>query len=250
MRKIQRRQFLLVAGALLVTSRVKAQPTGKTYRVGHLSGSGEAANKALIDAFREGMRARGYVEGQNFSVDKRYADGKFERLPTLAQELIQLKPDVLLVATTPGTLAAKAATSTIPIVFVLVADPVGSGIVPSLARQGGNITGVTNIIAELGGKRLELLKEIFPKASKIAVMVNPNDQNTPLQMRQAEAGARSLGIKLDPILEVRSPGDLENAFKAAAKARAPAALRMIDPLVFMLRKAAKPKGGAAEIAAH
>jgi putative ABC transport system substrate-binding protein len=189
-----------------------------------------------MDAFREGMRAHGHVEGQTFIMDERYAEGNFERLPSLIQELIQLKPDALLVATTPGNLAAKAATSTIPIVFVLVADPVGAGIVPSLARQGGNVTGVTNIVAELGVKRLELLKEIFPNASQIAIMVNPNDQNTPLQMRYAEEGARRLGIKLGPILEVRNPGDLEKAFEAASKANALAAVRMIDPLVFMLRK--------------
>ena len=139
-------------------------------------------------------------------------------------------------ATTPGNLAAKAATSTIPIVLVLVADPVGAGLVKSLARQGGNITGITNIVAELGGKRLEIIKEIVPKATRIGVIVNPNDQNTPLQMRYAEEGARRLGIKLDPILEVRTPDDLEKAFEAAAKAHAPALLRMIDPLVFMLRK--------------
>jgi putative ABC transport system substrate-binding protein len=182
------------------------------------------------------MRSRGYVEGQNLVLDERYADGKFDRLPVLVQELIQLKPDVLLVATTPGNLAAKAATATVPIVFVLVADPVGAGIVASLARQGGNITGVTNIVAELGGKRLEIMKEFVPKATRIGVMVNPNDQNTPLQMRYAEEGARRLGIKLEPVLEVRTPDDLERAFESAAKARVPAVLRMIDPLVFMLRK--------------
>ncbi|HEV8261515.1 MAG TPA: ABC transporter substrate-binding protein, partial [Burkholderiales bacterium] len=213
-----------------------AQRSGKPFHVGHLSGSGAAANKTLIDAFKSEMRSRGYVEGQNLVLDERYADGKFDRLPVLVQELIQLKPDVLLVATTPGNLAAKAATATVPIVFVLVADPVGAGIVASLARQGGNITGVTNIVAELGGKRLEIMKEFVPKATRIGVMVNPNDQNTPLQMRYAEEGARRLGIKLEPVLEVRTPDDLERAFDSAAKARVPAVLRMIDPLVFMLRK--------------
>lgn len=227
---------LLILVLLCLPIAADAQRSGKAFRVGHLSGSGEAANKSLIGAFREAMRARGYIEGQNFLLDERYADGKFDRLPTLARELIERNPDVLLVATTPGNLAAKAATQSIPIVFVLVADPVGAGIVPSLSRPGGNVTGITNIVAELGGKRLEILKEIVPKASRIAVMVNPNDQNTPLQMKHAEEGARRLGIKLDPILEVRSPEDLEKAFETAAKARVPAALRMIDPLVFMLRK--------------
>jgi hypothetical protein len=150
------------------------------------------------------MHALGYVEGRNWVLDERYAEGKMERLAPLAQELIHHHPDVLLVATTPGNVAAKAATSIIPIVMVLVADPVGAGIVPSLARPGGNITGVTNIVAELAGKRLELLKEIVPTASRVAVIVNPDNPNAPPQMRSAEAAARTLGIKLGPVLALRS----------------------------------------------
>jgi len=221
---------------LLAAPSAKAQQAGKVYRVGHLSGSGEVASKPFVDAFREGMRALGYVEGRNWVLDGRYAEGKVERLPSLTRELINRNPDVLLVSTTPGNLAAKAATSTIPIVMVLVADPVGADIVPSLARPGGNITGITNIVAELAGKRLELLKEIVPTASRIAVLINPNSQNAPLQMRSAEAAAGRLRIELRPVLEVRSPADLEKAFEAAVRARADAAIRMIDPLVFMLRK--------------
>ena len=215
---------------------VTAQPGGKVYRVGHLSGSGAAASKAFTDAFREGMRGLGYVEGRNWVLDERYAEGKVERLAPLAQELIHLHPDVLLVATTPGNVAAKAATSTIPIVMVLVADPVGAGIVSSLARPGGNITGVTNIVAELAGKRLEVLKEIVPTASRVAVIVNPDNPNAPPQMRSAEVAARTLGIRLGPVLAVRSPSDLDKAFEAAVHAHADGALRMIDALVFILRK--------------
>jgi putative ABC transport system substrate-binding protein len=224
---------LILLAAPLTT---EAQRAGKAYRIGHLSGSGEAASKLLVDTFREGMRALGYVETQNWMLDQRYAEGKVERLPALVQELIQRKPDVLLVATTPGNLAAKAATATIPIVMVLVADPIGAGIVQNLARPGGNITGITNIVAELAGKRLEILREIIPTASRIAVMINPNSQNAPLQMHSAEAAARSLRVELRPVLEVRSPPDLETAFEAAVRAHAAAAIRMIDPLVFMLRK--------------
>ena len=229
----------LGAGALAASFPLRAQqpaaPAGKLWRIGHLSGSGEAASKAFIDAFREGMRAQGYTEGKTFVLEQRYADGKTERLPALAQELIRLNPDLLLASTTPGNLAAKAATSTIPIVMVLVADPVGAGIVQSLARPGGNITGITNISAELGGKRLEFLKAMVPAAANVAVLINPTDQNAVLQMRYLEDGARRLGIKLDPILEVRSAGDLADAFDAATRARAPAAIRTIDPLVFILR---------------
>jgi putative ABC transport system substrate-binding protein len=231
--------FMIAALTPLVLSiplTVAAQPGGKVYRVGHLSGSGAAASKAFTDAFRERMHALGYVEGRNWVLDERYAEGKMERLAPLAQELIHHHPDVLLVATTPGNVAAKAATSIIPIVMVLVADPVGAGIVPSLARPGGNITGVTNIVAELAGKRLELLKEIVPTASRVAVIVNPDNPNAPPQMRSAEAAARTLGIKLGPVLAVRSPSDLGKAFEGAVQAHADGALRMIDALVFILRK--------------
>jgi putative ABC transport system substrate-binding protein len=206
------------------------------YRVGHLSGSSEAASKPFLVAFREGMRALGYVEGQNWVLDERYAGANMERLASLAQTLIQRKPDVLLVSTTPGNVAAKAATSTIPIVMVLVADPVGAGIVPSLAHPGGNITGITNIQAELAAKRLEILKEIVPIAKRIAVIVNPDNPNAPPQMRSAEVAARKLGIVLGPVLEMRTPDDLEKAFEGAVRARADGAIRMIDALVFMLRK--------------
>jgi putative ABC transport system substrate-binding protein len=222
---------------LLATPLVsEAQQAGKVYRIGHLSGTGEAASKPFLDAFREGMRGLGYVEGQNWVLDARYAEGQVERLASLVQELIHRTPDVLLVSTTPGILAAKAATPTIPIVMVLVADPVGTGIVPSLARPGGNITGVTTIVAELAGKRLEILKEIVPTASRIAVLVNPDNPATLPQMQSAEAAARRLGIELRPVLEVLTRGDLERAFGAAVRARARGVLRMIDPLVSMLRK--------------
>lgn len=230
----------MVAGlatvAVSIPRTVAAQPGGKVYRVGHLSGSGAAASKVFTDAFRNQMHALGYVEGRNWVLDERYADGKVERLARLVQELIQRRPDVLLVATTPGNVAAKAATSTIPIVMVAVADPVGAGIVPNLARPGGNITGVTNIVAELAGKRLELLKEIVPRASRVAVFVNPDNPNAPPQMRSAESAAGTLGIKIGPVLPVRTPNDLEKAFEAAVQAHADGVLRMIDPLVFILRK--------------
>lgn len=214
----------------------KAQRSARTYTIGHLSGSSETATKPYVDAFREGMRALGYVEGRNYVLEGRYADGKTDRLAALARELVGRNPDVLLVATTPGNLAAKSATAAIPIVMVLVADPVGAGIVPSLARPGGNVTGITNIVAELAGKRLEILKEMVPTATRIAVFINPNSQNAPLQMQSAEAAARRLGVELRPVLEIRAPEDLEKAFDAAAKDRANAAIRMIDPLVFILRK--------------
>jgi putative ABC transport system substrate-binding protein len=167
--------------------------------------------------------------------EPRFADGKFERLPMLAQELVQLNPDVLFVSTTPGSLAAKAATATVPVVFVAVADPVSAGLVSSLARPGANVTGITHIVAELTGKRLELLKEMVPSASRIAVLVNPDDPNATAQIQNANAAARALAVELHPVLPVRGAGDLERAFEAISRSGVPAALRMVDPMGGPLR---------------
>ena len=233
----ERRLFLAcIVFTLAPGLRALAAPTqGRVYRIAHLSGSGEAGSKTNTDAFKQGLRELGYLEGQNLVFEQRFAGGQVERLPALVQELIQGKPDVLLVSTTPGNLAAKAATSTIPIVMVSVADPIGTGIVASLARPGGNITGVTNIVAELAAKRLELLKEMVPHATHVAVIINPDNPNALPQMKSAEAAAKQLGIALRPVLPMRNAAELEKTLEIAARS-APAAIRMIDPLVFMLRK--------------
>ena len=233
----ERRHVLVAAGAFLAMPIAgSAQTVARVYRIGHLSGSGELASGPFMEAFRAGMHSLGHTESKTFVLEQRYAEGKFDRLPALARELVAHQPDVLLVSTTPASLVAKSVTSAIPIVIVLVADPVGAGVVQSLARPGGNITGITNIVAELAGKRLELLKEMIPAASRIAVFVNPDSQNAPLQLQSAAAAAHTLGIVLQPVLEVRKASDLEPAFKAAAQARVAGAIRMIDPLVFMLRE--------------
>ena len=143
---------------------------------------------------------------------------------------------MLFASTAPASLVAKAATSTIPIVIVGVADPIGVGLIASLRRPGGNVTGITNIVAELTGKRLEFLKDIVPMASKIAVLINPNDTDAPSQMLNAEVAAKDLAIKLGPILEIRSDDNLNAVFEAAASARADAAIRMVDPLESALRR--------------
>jgi len=220
---------------ILAPLAAEAQQPGKVYRVGYLTGGYQSAPGSGPASFRQGMHELGYVEGRNLVLDTRFADGHFERLPSLVQELIRVNPDVLLVATTPASLAAKAATATIPIVFVAVADPVGAGLVTNLARPERNITGITHIVAELTGKRLELLKEIVPTASRIAVFVNPDDPNAPSQIRNAEAAARTLKVQLHPVLNVRGPGDLERAFDEAVRSRAAAVLRMVDPSVGPLR---------------
>jgi putative ABC transport system substrate-binding protein len=229
-------RFATLSLALTLAAAAQAQQSTEIYRVGLLNAGGQAANRPMVDALREGMRALGYVEARNLVLDERYAEGSFDRLPALARDLLQREPRVLVAATTPGALAAKAAARGTPIVFVAVADPVGAGLVPRLARPGGNITGITNIVAELAGKRLELLKQIVPAARSIAVLMNPDDPNAPLQMRHARAAARRLGIELQPVLAIRGPADLAKAFEAAEKAHAAAALRFADPVATMLRK--------------
>lgn len=220
---------------LAAPSSALAQQAGKVYRIAYLTGSSEAARSAFLGEFKQGMRERGYVEGRSFVFEARYADGKFEKLPELAAELIRRRPDVLFVSTTPASLAAKRATATVPIVFVAVADPLGVGLIPNLARPGGNITGITNIVAELTGKRLALLKQIVPEASRIAILVNPDDPNASIQLGNAREAARALGVELHPIIHVRGAADLQPAFDAAARAGARAALRLVDPTSTMLR---------------
>ena len=218
---MRRREFLGILGGAATAwpLAARAQQSGKVYRLGQLSGGTAASRIPLLAAFMRGMRELGYVEGQNLVVEHRYADGKFERLPALAQELLAWNPDALFVSTTPASLAAKAATSTVPIVMVSVADPQGVGLIADLSRPGGNITGVTNIGAELAGKRLEILKEIVPAASRIAVIINPNDANAPLQMSSARHAADKLAVQLEPVMNVRSGADLKNAFEGSVRRR-------------------------------
>ena len=219
----------IVMAALLVTPLVgEAQRPENVYRVGYLGGQSESAAVPFLAAFRQGMHKLGYVEGQNLMLVVRFAEGKFDRFPSLAQELVHLNPDVLFVATSVGARAAKSATATIPIVFVEVGDPVGVGLVPNLARPGGNITGITDMMVELTGKRLELLKEMVPTASRIAVLVNPDAPTAAAQIRNANAAARTLRVQLHPVLTVRDAGSLRESFEAAVRSGASAALRMID----------------------
>jgi len=219
---------LLALAVLAAPLAAEAQRADKVYRVGYLEGSSGSAGAPFLAAFRQAMYELGYVEGRNLVLDARSAEGKFDRFPSLARELVRLNPDVLFVATTVGTRAAKAATTTIPIVFVRVGDPVGSGLVSDLARPAGNITGITTISAELTAKRLELLKEMVPTASRIAALVNPDAPIGPVQIRNAEAAARILGLQLHPVLAVRDSGDLQGAFEAAVRSGASAVLRMVD----------------------
>src|SRR3989454_2923246 len=217
---IDRRAFLggLVLSLLAAPLATEGQQTGKIPRIGFLF-FGSLGPSRELDAFRQGLRELGYAEGQNIVIEYRFASGRAERLPELATELARLKPDVLVTPGTPASLGAKQATSTIPIVIAGVADAVGSGLVANLARPGGNITGLTSISAELGGKRLELLKAVAPKASRVAVLYNPADQSNVLVLKELQKSAPALGLTLQP-LEVRGPGEFEGAFGAMTRQRA------------------------------
>lgn len=231
---INRRGIVLGLAALPATA--VAQPASRRHRVGYLSGSSLDARRPYVDALLEGMAAFGYDRQRNLDLMMKGADGRFERLPALAAELVAWAPDVIVASTTPGVLAAKAATTRIPIVLVAQGDPLGLGIVKSLARPEGNITGVSNATVELVGKRLQLLKDLLPDARRIAVIINPDDSNGERQLDNARSTAKALGVELAPILPVRAVADLEGVFAQVA-AQAQGALRLVDPLTSMIRPA-------------
>jgi ABC-type uncharacterized transport system substrate-binding protein len=208
---------VLVLSLALASVAVEAQSAGKVYRIGFLF-YGAPGPSAEVDAFRQGLRELGYREGQNVAIEYRFASGQLERLPELATELVRLKVDVIVTPGTPQSLAAKQATSTIPIVFAVVADPVGAGLIANFGRPGGNITGLSSISAELGGKRLELLKEVAPKASRLAVLYNPSDRSNVLILKELQESALALGLTVHP-LEVRAPSEFRGAFAAMTRAR-------------------------------
>ena len=220
---------------LLAPLSSAAQTSGKIPRIGFLF-YGSSGPSPELDAFRQGLREVGYIEGQNITIEYRFAGGRVERLPELAAELVRLKLDVIVTPATPASVAAKQATSSIPIVFAAVADAVGAGLVANFARPGGNITGFTSISAELGGKRLELLKEVAPKASRVAVLYNPADRANVLVLKELQESAPALGLTLQP-LEVRGPGDFEGAFAAMTRERAHALFGAAGILTFEHRKA-------------
>jgi putative ABC transport system substrate-binding protein len=235
LRRSIHRKFTLLVGALLLALSIpaQAQQAKKVWRIGVLSG-GYGAQNVQLDALRQGLRELGYVEGQNIVIDYRYSEGKHERLPDLAADLVRLKVDVIY-ACCPGgrtSEAAKESTTTIPIVFVRLGDPVGPGAVASLARPGGNVTGVSGF-AELHGKRLELLKEVVPKIARVAVFVNPAIHAASL--REFEPMAKGLGVQLQ-LLEAQTPSDLDNAFSAMAKGRVDALAVWAAPMFFTHRQ--------------
>jgi len=215
----------IVTGAMLfaLCSSAEAQQPAKVPRIGYLAGPSLSSMSARTEAFRQGLRELGYVEGKNIVMEYRYAEGKLDRLPALAAELVRLKLDVIVTGGPTPTRAAKAATSTIPIVMAQHTDPVGSGSVASLARPGGNITGLSTLSPEISGKRLEILKEIVPKLSRVAVFGTSTSASNAQDLREVELAAGALGVKIQ-LLEIIGPKDIETAFRAAGKGRADAVL--------------------------
>ena len=212
----------------------EAQAPAKFPRIGYLNVLSPTDNAHTLEAFRQGLRELGYVEGQNIAIEYRFAEGRPERLPALAAELVRLKVDVIVTGPPPAPEAAKQATSTIPIVFAVTGDPVAEGLVASVARPGGNITGLASISGELVGKQLELLKEVAPKISRVAVLQNPSNNAHPAVLRQADGAARTLGLQLH-ILQARTPAEVEAAFAAMRRQRAGGVLVLRDPLFFAQR---------------
>ena len=212
------RLVLCALGLLTVPLAIQAQQAGGTVTIGYLGNSSPSLEADLVDAFREGLRQLGYVEGQNLIIRYQWAEGQQERHAVIAQELVRLHPDVILTAGTPGTLAAKHATQSIPIVTAIAGDPVAAGLVGSLAKPGGNVTGLSTLARELEGKRLELFTQAVPKLSRVVALRNPANPFTAIAWKAIEPAAEALDVQLQPV-EVQGPKDLDRAFATIKEAR-------------------------------
>jgi putative tryptophan/tyrosine transport system substrate-binding protein len=221
--------FAVVVAVILLLAPLanEAQQAGVP-RVGYLGNSSPSLEVDLLDAFRQGLREFGYTEGQNIIIEYRWAEGKYDRFPDLLADLVRLKVDAIVTAGTPGALAAKRATKTIPIVMAVAGDAVGTGLVDSLAHPGGNVTGSTTIVQELEGKRLELLKEVVPRLSRVAFLSNPTNPLSPIILKQTQLAAPALRLRLEPIVEVKGVSELERAFATLSKVRPDALIMVAD----------------------
>lgn len=215
---------------LLSVPTTRAQPAGRLHRIGFLGNSTAALEANLVEPFREGLRALGYAEGRDLVIEYRWAEGQYDRLPALIAELIAQKVELIVTAGTPATLAVKKATTAVPIVMVAVGDPVGTGIVPSLSHPDGNVTGLTSISTEMDGKRLELLKEVIPTVSHIAVLWNAGSPLQVLAEQQVQAAARALRMKVLS-LGVRTEAEIEAALATMGRERPDALLVLADRLL-------------------
>ena len=235
---MRRREFIkVIAGSAAAAAwpvAARAQQHSTVPRIGYLFSFTRAEGEHLWQACRQGLRDLGYVEGQNIILEPRLAEGHNERLPKLAADLVQIKVDVIVAAATPASRAAKAATSTIPIVFVAVGDPVKAGLVARLARPGGNITGLSLLTSDLSGKRLSLLMETVPKVSRVGILMNPDNPISAIFLEETKLAARQLGAELQP-LDARGPKEIEQAFAVAADQRVDAVIVFDDPVLWSYR---------------
>jgi putative tryptophan/tyrosine transport system substrate-binding protein len=234
--QLHRRQFITLLGGAAVgwPLAARAQQPASPRRIGFMRAAGP--NEKEFDAFRSGLRALGYVEGQNIVIEQRYATGAYDRLGELAAELVRLKTDVIVVDGPPAAKAAKAATADIPIVFTLAVDPVADGLVASMARPGANLTGLTLSVGyQLAGKRVELLKDIKPDLARLAVLKNPNQPASSPYLGEAEKVARVLGLTVRTF-DARSPGDLPAAFAAMVEWRADGLITLNDGMLYSQRE--------------
>ena len=229
---MERRRFLAMVGGNLLAAPLaaQAQQPGKGYRIGYLGATTASSYARHVEALRLGLRDLGYVEGKNLTIEYRWAEDKYDRLPDLAAELVRLKVDVIVTHTTPGTLAAKHATTTIPIVMAISGDAVATGLVASIARPGGNITGSSFFFPELNAKRLELLTEARPTARRMAALVNPINPAHALALKARESLAAALKVELE-VVEVRAPQDVSDIFSAMVKRRVEAISVLDDPML-------------------
>ena len=209
----------LCAMFFALCASAQAQQPKRIFRIGFLGATSLSGYAPMLEAFRQGLRELGYVEGKNIIIEYRWAEGRYDRLPDLAAELVRLKPDLLLTHGTTGTRAAKQASTTIPIVTAIVGDAVAGGLVASLAHPGGNLTGLSAFIPELGAKRLEFLKEVVPSLTRVAVLMNPENLSSEINFQPMQRTARSLGLELQRI-NVRGPEEFDTAFSTIVKGRA------------------------------
>jgi putative ABC transport system substrate-binding protein len=234
---MKRREFISLVGAAAAWPlAARAQQVGKTPQIGYLGVSSPSLEPHYVEAFRQKLRELGHVEGKNIAIEYRWAEGQDDRLPNLTSELVRLKPDVIVTTGTPGAVAAMQATKTIPIVMASSADPVGSGLVASLARPGGNVTGFTILGPELEGKRLELLKQAVPGLSRLAVLWNPSNPGIVSYFETVKNAGRALQISLGPVVEIRRSDELDSAFTAIASARPHALVVIADRFLLSHRK--------------
>jgi putative ABC transport system substrate-binding protein len=222
--------FIITLGILLGSLAAQAQQTGNVYRIGFLGNSTAALEANLVGPFREGLRELGYVEGRNVLIEYRWAEGKYDRFPALIGELLALKVAVIVTAGTPATLAVKKATTSVPLVMTAVGDPVGTGIVPSLSHPGGNITGLTAISTEMDAKRLQLLREVVPSVSYIALLWNAGSPLQVLAEKQVQAAAQVLRMRVLS-LGVKTEEEIKSALAVMARERPDALLVLADRLL-------------------